>query len=98
MPNDWSKSSKDAKTKSDTQLEIEVEMSNSLGGNEEMRAIARAEIKRREREAAESLAAKQIAVAERQAKTAKWSVLAAWGSATATLIAGAVPLIEKLLH
>jgi hypothetical protein len=98
MTDDWSVWIQTAETKPDQQLEIEAEKADDVGGNAEMRAAARVEIKRRDRAAAESLATKQLAIAERQAQAAKWAVLAAWGSAVVTLIVGVLPFVSVYMH
>jgi hypothetical protein len=98
MTVDWSHWLEAAGTKSDQQLEVEAENPNDLGGNAQTRAAARVEIKRRDREVADSLATKQLAIAERQAQAAKWAVLAAWGSVAVTLIVGALPLASRYVH
>jgi hypothetical protein len=96
MIDDWTHFLEDARTKSDLQLEVEAEVPNELGGNAESRASARVELKRRDRESAEVLALKQLAIAEQQAKSAKLAVLAAWGSAAATVLVGFVALAVGL--
>jgi hypothetical protein len=89
---DWSQFLAGAAAKSSHQLEVEAEAPDHLGGNAQIRAIARAEIKRRDREAIEKLALQQLAVAEQQAKSAKSAIRAAWGSAVAALLACVVSL------
>jgi hypothetical protein len=77
MTTDWNRFLLDIGDKSEEQLEVEAEIPDHLGGNAQLRASARVEIKRRDREAAERLAAKQLVIAEQQAKAAKMAVLAA---------------------
>jgi hypothetical protein len=92
MTEDWSGYLEKAENKSDHQLEIEAEKTNDIGGNAEIRAAARVEIKKRDRKAADQLAMRQLATAEQQARSAKSAVLAAWGSAAATVLACAISL------
>lgn len=96
MTENWSQFIEGAETKSDHQLEVESEISNELGGNAEKRASARIEIKRRDREAAEKLLNKQLAIAEKAARSAKWAALAAWGSVVSTLLVGVLALAFNL--
>jgi hypothetical protein len=98
MTTDWSTFLPDAKSKSEEELEVEAEIPDHLGGNAQRRAGAKVELRRRERAAAEALAVRQLAIAERQAQAAKWAVLAAWGGAVVTLLVGTLPLINRLIH
>ena len=98
MTEDWSRVLVDVTTKSNSQLEIEFEKPDHLGGNAEMRANAKVEIKRRDREAAEKLALKQLAIAEQQANSAKSAVLAAWGGAVAALFSGLLAFAINILQ
>ena len=98
MTEDWSNWLSSAGTRSDQQLEVEAEKTNDLGGNLEMRAAARVEIKRRDRAAAERLAENQLAIAKQQARAAKWAVPAAWGSVAVTLIIWVLPLVIKYMR
>jgi hypothetical protein len=96
MTKDWSRFLVDAATKSDCQLEIEMEKPDHLGGNAIMRAGAKVEVKRRDREAATQLALKQLAIAEQQARSAKSAVRAASGSATAAVLYGILTIAISL--
>jgi hypothetical protein len=92
MTEDWGTYLDKAEDKSDQQLEIETEKPNDIGGNAEMRAAARVEIKKPDHKAADQLALKQLATAEKQARSARGAVLAAWGSVAATMLACAISL------
>ena len=96
MISDWGHFLESARTKPNHQLELEAEIPDHLGGSAQMRAVAKTEIKRRNREAAEKLLLKQLAIAEKQAQSAKWAVLAAWGSAGATILAGILTFAVSL--
>jgi len=89
MTEDCGNVSPAVRDKSDEELEVEAATPDHLTGNAQKRAIAKVEIQRRERDAANALADKQLRIAGR-------AVWAAWGGAVATFLAALATFVQAL--